>query len=135
MNKHHFSLFRLLGSASIFQIILSINAFAEIKRDYGTYPVPSPSPLPAAGGTMIDPTFETTIMRLTDEDDGPECINSYSYWPTFNVNSTRILVYSGTAPLLYRFDPVNFEIVDKAIWDTDTGMGSSVRWDDAIWSG
>jgi hypothetical protein len=135
MNKHHFSLFRLLGSASIFQIILSINAFAEIKRDYGTYPVPSPPSLPAAGGTMIDPTFETTIMRLTDEDDGPECINSYSYWPTFNVNSTRILVYSGTAPLLYRFDPVNFEILDKVSWDTETPIGSSIRWDDAIWSG
>ncbi len=40
MKKHHFSLFRLIGSASIFQIVLSINVLAEIKRDYGTYPVP-----------------------------------------------------------------------------------------------
>ena len=129
MNKHHFSLFRLLGSASIFQLILSTSAFAGIKRDYGTYPVPPPPPLPAAGGKIIDPTFGTTIMRLTDANDGPECINSYSYWPTFNVNNTRILVYSGTAPLLYRFDPVNFEILDKVTWNT------FLRWEDAIWSG
>ena len=104
MKKHHSSLFRLLGSASIFQIVLSINVFAEIKRDYDTYPVPPPPPLPAAGGTIIDPTFETTIMRLTDANDGPDCVNAYSYWPTFNVNNTRLLVYSGIAPLLYRFD-------------------------------
>jgi hypothetical protein len=135
MNKHHFSLFRLLGSGFILQIILSITVFAGIKRDYGTYPVPPPPPLPAAGGTIIDPTFGTTIMRLTDANDGPDCINSYSYWPTFNVNSTRLLVYSGTAPLLYRFDPVNFKIIDKVVWDTTIPSGGSVRWDDAIWSG
>src|SRR5450432_2035614 len=135
MNKQHSSLFRLLRSAALFEIIFSINAFAEIKRDYGTYPVPPPPPLPAAGGTIIDPTFGTTIMRLTYASDGPECINSYSYWPSFNLSSTRILVYSGAAPLLYRFDPVNFKILDKAIWNTRTPIGGSVSWDDAIWSG
>lgn len=135
MNKPHVSFLRLPGAVSIFQIIFSMNVFAEIKRDYGTYPVPPPPPLPAAGGTIIDPTFETTIMRLTDANDGPECINSYSYWPTFNLNSTRLLVYSGTVPLLYRFDPVNFKILDKVIWNTETPAGGSVRWDDAIWSG
>jgi hypothetical protein len=135
MNKPHVSLFGSLASASILQIILATGTFAEIKRDYGTYPVPPPPPLPAAGGTVIDPTFETTIMRLTDANDGPECINSYSYWPTFNLNSTRLLIYSGTAPLLYRFDPVNFKILDKVIWNTGTPDGGSVRWDDAIWSG
>src|SRR5947207_9417485 len=135
MKKHHFSLFRLIGSAFIFQIVLSINVFAEIKRDYGTYPVPPAPPLPAAGGTIIDPTFGTTIMRLTDANDGPDCINSYSYWPTFNVNSTRLLVYSGTVPLLYRFDPGNFKILEKVVWNTPTPIGGTTRWDDAIWSG
>jgi len=122
-------LHRLLGIALCLQVILAVNAFAGIKRDYGTYPVPPAPPLPAAGGTVIDPTFGTKIMRLTDENDGPECINSYSYWPTFNVDSTRLLVYSGVAPLLYRFDPVNFKIVDKLTWTT------TLRWEDAIWSG
>src|SRR5438477_13148756 len=129
MHKPHF-LYQSFGLATILQIIvLSINASAEIKHDYGTYPVPPAPPLPAAGGTIIDPTFGTTIMRLTDANDGPDCINSYSYWPTFNVNSTRLLVYSEVVPLLYRFDPVNFKTLDKVIWST------SLRWDDAIWSG
>jgi hypothetical protein len=135
MKKHHFFLFRLLGSASIFQIILSLNVFAEIKHDYGTYPVPPPPPLPAAGGTVIDPTFGTTIMRLTDANDGPDCVNAYSYWPTFNINNTRLLIHNGIAPMLYRFDPVNFAIIDKTVWDAPTPIGGTVGWEDAIWSG
>jgi len=120
---------RLLGIASVLQILIPATALAGIKRDYGIYPVPPAPPLPAAGGTVVDPTFGTTIMRLTDENDGPECINSYSYWPTFNVNSTRLLVFSGTTPLLYRFDPGTFKILEKAVWTT------TLRWEDAIWSG
>jgi len=105
MKKHHSSVIWFLAAASILQIIAAPNTFAEIKHDYGTYPVPPAPSLPAAGGTIVDPTFETTIMRLTDENDGPDCINAYSYWPTFNVNNTRLMVFSGTAPLLYQFDP------------------------------
>lgn len=128
MKKHYFSNLRLLQIASSV-VILTTNAFGGIKRDYGTYPVPPPPPLPAAGGTVIDPTFGTTIMRLTDENDGPGCINSYSYWPTFNLDNTRLLIFSGVSPLLYRFDPVNFKILDKLVWTT------TLRWEDAIWSG
>ncbi|HEY3663818.1 MAG TPA: hypothetical protein VGL24_11750, partial [Chthoniobacterales bacterium] len=127
----------LRGLALLFamHVFLSSDLLAGVKRDYGTYPVPPPPPLPAAGGTVIDPTFGTTVMRLTDSQDGPDCINSYSYWPTFNLNSTRLLVYSGTASLLYRFDPAAFKIIDKATWNTIIPGGGSVRWDDAIWSG
>lgn len=135
MSKLHSSFTRLLVVAAILQLVLAMNVLAGIKRDYGTYPVPPAPPLPTAGGTVVDPTFGTTIMRLTDANDGPECINSYSYWPTFNVNSTRLLVYSGTVPLLYRFDPTNFKILEKTTWDTTLPTGGSVRWDDAIWSG
>lgn len=135
MNKQHFASFLSLGLVATFQVLLSISASAEIKRDYGTYPVPPAPPLPAAGGAVIDPTFETRIMRLTDANDGPDCTNAYSYWPTFNVNSTRLMVYSGTAPLLYRFDPVNFKIIEKVIWNTPTPIGGTVGWEDAIWSG
>jgi len=135
MKKHHSSVIWFLAAASILQIIAAPNTFAEIKHDYGTYPVPPAPSLPAAGGTIVDPTFETTIMRLTDANDGPDCINAYSYWPTFNVNNTRLMVFSGTAPLLYRFDPVNFRILGKEIWDTPTPIGGTFGWEDAIWSG
>ena len=134
MNKHHPSVVRILAAASFLQIIAA-NTFAEIKHDYGTYPVPPAPSLPAAGGTIVDPTFETTIMRLTDENDGPDCINAYSYWPTFNVNNTRLMVFSGTAPLLYQFDPAKFRILGKEIWDTPTPIGGTIGWEDAIWSG
>jgi hypothetical protein len=135
MNQQHLVSSRVLGAASLVQIIFSITALGEIKRDYGTYPVPPPPPLPAAGGTVIDPTFETTIMRLTDQNDGPDCINAYSYWPTFNVNNTRLMIHNGRAPVLYRFDPVNFKIIDKFIWNTPTPLGDTIGWEDAIWSG
>ncbi len=129
------SMSRSVGAVLILTLLLSANALGQIRRDYGTYPVPPPPPLPAAGGTMIDPTFGTTVMRLTDANDGPECITAYSYWPTFNVNSTRLMVYSGTAPLLYRFDPTAFAIVEKETWDTPLPTGGTIRWEDAIWSG
>src|ERR1043166_3145373 len=135
MKKHHLAVPGFFVLASICQIFFSTNVFAGIKRDYGTYPVPPAPPLPPAGGIVVDPTFETRIMRLTDANDGPDCTNAYSYWPTFNVNNTRLLVYSGVAPLLYRFDPINFKIIDKAVWDTPTPIGGTVGWEDAIWSG
>jgi hypothetical protein len=135
MNNYHFVPFRLLALAAVLQMIVPITAYAGIKHDYGTYPVPPPPPLPAAGGIVIDPTFGTRIMRLTDANDGPDCTNAYSYWPTLNVNGTRLMVYSGTAPLLYQFDPVQFKILSKVVWDTPTPIGGSVGWEDAIWSG
>jgi len=135
MNKYRFASFRSFGLAVMFQGIVSLTAYAGIKHDYGTYPVPPAPALPAAGGIVIDPTFETRIMRLTDANDGPNCINAYSYWPTFNINSTRLMVHNGIAPLLYQFDPVQFKILSKAVWDTPTPIGGSIGWEDAIWSG
>src|SRR5262249_38676931 len=76
--------------------------------DRNVYADPPAPALPAAGGTFIDPVFGTTIMRLTDEGDGADCSNPYSYWPTFNKDSTRLFVQCGSGAILYGFDPVNF---------------------------
>src|SRR6185295_11582590 len=38
--------------------------------DKNVYSEPAPPALPRAGGTFVDPTFGTTIMRVTDETDG-----------------------------------------------------------------
>src|SRR3984893_4117969 len=73
---------------------------------------PSPA-LPRAGGTFVDPAFGTTIMRVTDESDGKQCNNFYSYWPTFNLNSTRFFIACDTSPKLYRLDPNGFKISRK----------------------
>jgi hypothetical protein len=42
-----------------------------MKTDRGTYlPVPAVKPA-KAGGTFVDPTFGTEMLRVTDETDGP----------------------------------------------------------------
>jgi hypothetical protein len=81
--------------------------------DYSAYPEPALPSLPAAGGTLVDATFGTTIMRLTDSNDGSDCRVEYSYWPTFNVNSTRakaLCVTNGVdRTKIWTFDPSNFK--------------------------
>jgi len=100
--------------------------------DYGTHMEPALPSLPAAGGTFVDPTFHTTIMRLTDSNDGSDCRVEYSYWPTFNVNSTRasaLCVNSGVdRTKIWTFDPTNFRRGSAIL------MPMLLQSSDAIWS-
>ena len=72
----------------------------------------SPTPaLPAAGGTFKDPAFGTVIMRVTDERDGKLNGTFYPHWPTFNADSTRLLVKRyDTGDAIYSFDPAAFKL-------------------------
>jgi hypothetical protein len=100
------------------------------------YPEPAPPSLPPAGGTFVDPTFGTTIMRVTDENDGASNYNYYSYWPTFNLDSTRFFIARNGSPTLYRFDPNNFQILSKGpLFDQVLPGGGYMSTEDAIWSG
>jgi len=103
--------------------------------DRKVHPEPPLPPLPAAGGTFVDPTFRTTIMRLTDEADGPNNQVGYSYWPTFNRDSTRAAVGTGDGQTrtLYRLDPVSFTLLGKQL--VPPSPSGQMQWDDAIWSG
>lgn len=60
--------------------------------DMNVHPMPvAPPSLPAAGSTATDPTFGTTILRVTDSGDSPSyCINDYSNEPPLNINNTKI---------------------------------------------
>src|SRR5262249_20443314 len=108
----------------------------SVKTDYGIYPEPAPPPLPPAGGTLVDPTFGTTIMRVTDENDGVQNVTNYSYWHSFNINSTRLYIIVNDTPTLYTFDPVNFKISGKrALYINRPPVGGSPRGEDSIWSG
>lgn len=91
--------------------------------------------LPKAGGTFVDPTFETTIMRITDPTDGKVCNNAYSYWPTFNWNSTRLFVACDGTARLYDFDPVGLKLSGKRPLYPAPSERGAVGWEDAIWSG
>jgi hypothetical protein len=108
-----------------------------LKTDKNVYPEPAPPALPAAGGTLVDPVFGTTIMRVTDERDGASNTNSYSYWPSLNRNSTRLMVFTNNGnPTLYTFDAVNFRISNKrSLFTTPLPTGGLPWTEDIIWSG
>ncbi|MFL6276030.1 MAG: fibronectin type III domain-containing protein, partial [Blastocatellia bacterium] len=108
-----------------------------LKTDKNVYSEPAPPALPAAGGTLVDPVFGTTIMRVTDERDGSSNTNSYSYWPSLNRNSTRLVVFTNNGnPTLYDFDPVNFRISNKrALFLNPLPTGGLPWTEDIIWSG
>ena len=94
-----------------------VNSQGGIKTDLRAYREPPAPPLPAAGGVFIDPTFGTEIMRITDsKNSGANAATSYSYWPTFNSNNTRILVQDEGSRIgfsIFAFDPVNFRLGSK----------------------
>lgn len=109
---------------------------AGVVTDHNVRPEPQAPALPKAGGTFIDPTFGTTIMRVTDENDGISNHNYYSYWPTFNLDSTRFFIACDGNPRLYRFDPSNFQIVSKGpLFDQQLPGGGFMSTEDGEWSG
>lgn len=103
--------------------------------DRKVYPEPTAPPLPRAGGTFVDPTFRTTLMRVTDEVDGTSCVNFYSYWPTFNLDSTLFMIRCDAEPKLYRFDPNRFQLLGKSPLFERPAPGGYLSVEDAIWSG
>lgn len=126
----------LAGSANVAS---AQSAPPGIKTDRSVYAEPPAPPLPRRGGVMIDQTFGTEIMRVTDETDTTGAGTAYSYWPTFNVNSTRMLVFFGdTFPRIYDFDPIAFRL---GTYHRPTSPPSSnggaliTTFEDAIWSG
>lgn len=118
---------------------LSFSLFAQsVKTDYGIYPPPSPPPaLPAKGYSFIDPTFGTSILRVTDAGDGADNHQSYSYWPSLNKNSSLLYISSvGGNPTLYDFDTTAFSISNKrAMFQSNPPGGEASSAEDAIWSG
>jgi hypothetical protein len=102
---------------------------------YPAQPMAAPQ---QSGDKVTDPTFGTEIMRVTD---GQKCRSggtSYSYWPTFNRDSTRLLVMCDgkTSGLVYDFDPEGFALggsYEVPLVPNTSGM--AVRGEDAIWSG
>lgn len=115
---------------------MGANERPRVSTDRTVYPEPRLPDLPKAGGVFADPTFGTRIMRVTDEADGKACNNAYSYWPSFNRDSTRFFIWCGDEPMLYRFDPDAFRILGRErLFPNKPPSGFVPRWEDAIWSG
>jgi hypothetical protein len=74
-------------------------------------PYPSP-PLPPAGGSFADPTFGTTILRITDPANAPfgAGLNSAAQDSMFNADGSLFYVHlhnaeGNSSTVLYSFDP------------------------------
>lgn len=107
-----------------------------VKTDFKIYPEPPLPKLPQAGGTLVDPTFGTTIMRLTDEKDGKVCYTSYANMSAFNKDNTMLfLKCQGNGKVLFHFDPKGFKrLKSEPIFDKFPPGGRRPSWGDAIWS-
>lgn len=114
-------------------LFISNSAFASSAWDIGNIDVfekPAAPTLPAAGGTYVDPTFGTTILRVTDRAHGNEINHEYSYYSAFNADNTRLRLRSDTLGLsLYSFDTVNFTSARiGAFWNGISFNSTSIDW-------
>ena len=67
---------------------------------------PAPDPpltLPAAGGTFLDPTYGTTILRVTDRTTAAQCYHAYT-WSAFNSDNSYFMINTGGGWQLYNFN-------------------------------
>lgn len=102
--------------------------------DYQICPEPPLPVLPAAGGKFIDPVFKTEIMLVTDSKDDPiGCGMVYSHWPTFNANSTKLLIAKGSGGAFVKeFDPVSFTLGASKVLPNFPDS-SNPGWQGLIW--
>ena len=127
-----------LFKKTIIAIVFSFFAFtlqAQI-TDHNIYPEPPPPTLPPAGNTFTDPVFNTTLLRVTDANDGNDNHHAYAYWPCINMNSTRLyILQTNIGPTLYDFDPNNFAVANKrSAFVSNCPSGFPPNAEDAIWS-
>lgn len=93
---------------------------------------PLPVAYPPAGGSYVDPSFGTKVVRATDARNGRRCVHAYSYWRAFNADGTRLLLACDDVPLLFRFDPATGAVApDGPLFGTD---GPPLQFEGASWS-
>jgi hypothetical protein len=109
-------------------------ATSDPQTSSAVIPEPPLPALPAAGGKFRDPAFGTEVMRVTDERDGAENGNFYPHWPTFNADSTRLLVRRrDTGDAIYTFDPNAFTLGTSYVIPRLPDNGTTIT-EGAIWS-
>jgi len=110
-----------------------------LKTDFGIYSEPAVPSLPQAGREVVDPTFNSVILRLTDGADGnTETVVQYAYWPVFNSDATRIHVvgtYGVTRSVFFTFDKAHRLAGNKLVLTTPPSNGWLMDRADMIWSG
>jgi hypothetical protein len=107
-----------------------------LNTDLAVYYEPALPAMGSAGSTVVDPTFGTTILRVTDPTTGgSDCITPYSYYPNFNSSTTRLYVecIGPNAGVFYTFDAATFSVANgRTASSPPTG---SALWYGMVWSG
>ena len=130
---------RTMSSWRLARVVLCVAIALIAAPSVWAYWPNNPPTLPAKGGKYTDPTWGTTVMRVTDATDGGDWGTAYSYWPSFNKDNTHLLVFdigNGTQ-YVQHFDAANFLLVGSksALFPTNPPGGNTPRQEDVIWSG
>lgn len=100
-------------------------------QDTALHPMPYPkTTLPAAGGTFTDPTFGTTIIRVTDATNAASGVDVFSdaHDMQWNCDGTLFLArIMGVGTRLYGFNRSSYALTDHGL------MNSTTLFDGAQW--
>ncbi len=138
MPKNKTLSFQFVGATLLGCLLVSVARPQSLPVElppYRSYAAPSPPGLPPAGETLVDPTFGSVILRVTDSRDGANNYHAYAYWPTLNLDSSRLYISSvGGEATLYDFDPVGMSISNKRLAFPPLPNGARPDAEDATWS-
>lgn len=114
--------------------VTELSAWA-IKTDFGVYPEPALPAMGPRGSKVVDPTFGTTILRVTDSSDATTRAGTqYSSLQAFNKDNTYLAGYirsSGTRGVIFPFDAINFTVGTGFTLDSPPALDD--YW--LVWSG
>lgn len=105
-----------------------------IDRHVHRKPAVAPA-LPKAGGRFVDPTFGTTIIRVTDPQTAPmgAAVNAAPADSMFNADGTRVYLHQGNESFLYAVDRSTARITNLGqLTRTVPGVGN-LTFDGAAW--
>lgn len=106
-----------------------------IKTDLGVYFEPALPAMGPRGSKVVDPTFGTTILRLTDSSNATTRAGTqYSSLQAFNKDNTYVAGYirsTSTRGVIFPFDATNFTVGTGFTLDSPTGLDD--YW--LVWSG
>jgi hypothetical protein len=115
------------------------NLASILRTDKNTpIPISTLNPPAAKGQKITEQNFDVQILRATDQSDGAQgCQTGNSYWPSFNVNNTRILFIckdsNGADAVWYKnFDPNTQTVSEPKALVVNSSQTNEM--DDVLWS-
>ncbi len=133
--RHHAIYQLIIAFALVGDITVTEPSAWAIKMDFGVYPEPALLVMGPRGSKVVDPTFGTTILRVTDSSDATvRAGTQYSSLPAFNKDNTYLAGYirsTSTRGVIFPFDATNFTV--GAGFTLDSPGALDDYW--LVWSG